>query len=370
MAASSFSGSLLVFWLSKNNFGFSDLIIYLLLTFFVALIGILYLPKKKISVKKAIFWGIIFNLSYVLVLVKIFHPIQLYISAILSGLNVIYFWISYNIMYFKYSSEEKRGLNSGIYYLIAPIISVTLQPLAGVVAEKIGFSVMFVIGLSMYLIPLFLIRYLPEFKFDLNVKKELSRSKFNWTMLFHGMASRVNYSLLGVFTLFFMVTPISFGSFFGYLALVAAVASVINGYISDKLKNRKYFFYLFSTFAVVSFLPLAFVKDPYYWSLFAGICNLCFYLANPFWVTYSLDHYKNIGVEKTMIIREIYLNLGYVFNLMIVFLIFYFTKSAKISLITVSVVCCLLPFVSYLQGVYRNKVISVTADLELAESKV
>lgn len=355
MASSCFSGALLIFWLSKNGIGFSDLIIYYMVAFFVALISILYLPNKQISSRKTIFLGVLFNLSYVLVLVKIFNPIQLYISAIFLGLTIVYFWITYNIMYFKYSRENKRGLNSGIYFFISPIISITLQPLAGIVAQKFGFYTMFGFGFLMYLIPLFLIRYLPDFKFSLDVKKELNSLKFNWTLFFHGMSSRINYSLIGIYTLYFMLTPVSFGSFFGYLSLMAASASVINGYISDKIKNRKYFFYSFSVLAVLSFIPLAFVSNPYYWSLFAGINNLCFYLASPFWLAYNLDYYKDIGVEKTMILREVYLNVGYFFNLLIVFLVFYFTSSTKISLIVISVICCLLPVVSYLQGIYRNK---------------
>lgn len=355
MAAACYSSALLIFWLSKNGFGFSDLIIYYMLTFFVALIGLLYLPKRTMSSRKVIFWGVIFNLCYVLVLVKIFSPIQLYISAIISGLNIIFFWTTYNAMHFKYSSKEKRGLNSGMFFLVAPIIGVTLQPLAGVMAEKFGFYIMFCVGLSMYLIPLFLIKYLPDFQFNLDVKKELRELKFNWTLFFGGMSARINGTLIGIFTLFFITTPLIFGSFFGYLSLITVIASVVNGYISDKIKSRKYFFYIFSILAVISFIPLAFVTNPYYWGLFAGITNLCFYLASPFWLTFSLDCYKEAGEEKTMILREVYLNFGYVFCMIIAFLVFYFTQSTKISLVVVSLLCCLLPIASYLQGVYIDK---------------
>jgi MFS family permease len=355
MAAMYFSGTLLVFWLSKNGFNFSDLIIYFLITFLVGLISILYLPKNNMSSKKTIFWGIILNLSYILILIKIFHPAQLYVSAILSGLNIVYFWIPVNAMYFKYSSEEKRGLNSGLFFLITPIIGITLQPLAGMIAEKFGFEIMFCIGILLYFIPIFLIRYLPDFQWNLDIRKELKILKFNWSTFFQGMSSRLNYSLIGIFTLFFIKTPSGFGNFFGYLALVAGIASLLNGYISDKIKNRKYFFYLFSSLAVLSFIPLAFAENPYYWGFFAGISSLCIYLANPFWFAFNLDYYKEIGVKKTMVLREVFLNLGYVFNLLIVALVFSFTGSTKISLLVISIICCLLPIASYFQGVYRNK---------------
>jgi MFS family permease len=258
-------------------------------------------------------------------------------------------------MYFKYSSEKRRGLNSGIYFLVSPFIGIVFQPLAGIIAEKFGFHAMFISGLVMFLVPLFLIKFLPDFEFDLDVRKELKKLKFNWTILFQGMSSRINYSLIGIFTLLFIKKPANFGSFFGYLALVAALASLMNGYISDKIKNRKYFFYLFSSLSVLSFVPLAFIDNPYSWGLFAGISNLCFSLASPFALTFSLDYYKEEGAEKAMILREAYLNFGYFFCLLIVFLAFYFTSSTKISLIVISLICCFLPVVAYLQGVYRDK---------------
>lgn len=356
MAAMYFTQTLLVFWLFENGFGYSDLIIYYAVIYAVALICTFLFSHFKFNLKSSILWGVLFSALGALVLMKIFNPAQLYLSAIFYGLNVVFFWIPYNIIHFKYSSEEKRGRNSGIYFLITPIIGITLRPIAGIVAEKFGFEIMFLIGILLYLIPIFLIRYLPDFEWDLDVKKELSIFKFNWSTFFQGVASRINWTLIPIFTLFFIKTPSQFGSFFGYLALVTAIASVINGYISDKIKNRKWFFYLFSILSVISFLPLAFIDNPYYWGIFAGINSLCFYLASPFWLTFNLDYYKDIGVGKAMILREIYLNLGYVFSLLIVFMIFYFSFSTKTSLIVISILSCFLPVVSYMQGIYRDKV--------------
>ena len=355
MAAMYFSQTLLVFWLYKNNFGFSSLIIYYISSFLFALLGILYLPKKTNNSKRNIFLGTLFSALSIFVLIKIFNPWQLLISAIFTGLNVVYFWITYNIMHFKYSSEGKRGLNSGIYFLITPIIGITLQPLAGIVAEKFGFTILFFIGMLLYSIPIFLIRYLPSFDLNLDVKKGLKNLKFNGATFLQGATSRVNYSLIPIFSLFFLKTPRQFGNFFGYLAIIAALASVFNGYISDKIKNRKVFFYLFTSLAVISFLPLAYINNIYYWGIFAGISSLCMNLVNPFWLTFNLDFYKEIGVDKTMILREVFLNMGYIFTLLVVFIVFYFTSSTQFSLIIITILCCFLPIVSYLQGVYRNK---------------
>ncbi len=355
MSAMYLSQTLIVFWLTKNGFSFASLIVYYLISYVVALLGLLFLPKFTTKAKKAMLFGIIQSALIVVFLLKIWSPWQLYLSAIFSGLNVIFFWVPCNAMFFKFSSDNKRGTNSGMYFLITPIIGITLQPLTGILAEKFGFQVMFLVGIFSYIVPIILLYFLPDFEWTLDIRKEFSKIKFNWATFLQGATSRINYSLIPIFSLFFLKTPKQFGNFFGYLAIVAGLAAVINGYISDKIKSRKVFFYLFTTLAVISFLPLAYVKDIYYWGIFAGVSSLCLNLANPFWLTYNIDFYKEVGVDKTMALREVFLNSGYIFTLLIVSLVFYFTKSTKISLLIISLICCLLPLVSYLQKVYLKK---------------
>jgi MFS family permease len=354
MGAMYFSQTLVILWLSKNGFGFSNIVFYYLISYVVALVGIFTLRKIKMELKPTILLGVLASALSVALIINISSIYQLYLSAIVTGLNIIFFWIPYNVMYFKFSSEERRGLNSGIYFLVTPIISITLQPLAGLIAEKFGFQTMFLVGLSLYIIPIFLIRFLPDFEMNLKVKNELKRWKFNWSTFFQGFTARINWSLVPIFTLFFISTPKAFGSFFGYLAIFAATASLINASISDRMKSRKLFFYLFTSLAVISLFPLAFVQNIFYWGIFAGVTSLCICLANPFWLAFNLDYYHEVGAEKAMILREIYLNLGYITALLVAFIVFYFTSSVKISLITVSIIAICLPVVSYFQRVYRD----------------
>ncbi|OGI82819.1 hypothetical protein A3I95_02720 [Candidatus Nomurabacteria bacterium RIFCSPLOWO2_02_FULL_44_12] len=354
MASMFFAQTLVIFWLSKNGFGFFQLLIYYIVAYLVALAGIFFFPAGEISARKSIFFGILFSMLQVFVLIKIFGVYQLYLSGLFSGLNVIFFWIPYNAMHFKFSHEDNHGLHSGMYYLITPILGITLQPLTGIVAEKFGFVTVFLIGVSLYIIPLILLRFLPSFAYEINVKKYFLLHSFNWSTFFQGMMSRVNYSFIPIFTLFFVKTPRQFGNFFGYLALMTAVASIINGHISDRMKNRKIFFYLTSTLSVLSFLLLPLAQNSYQWHIFAGIGSLSITLASPFWLAFNLDHYKGLGIEKTMALRELFLNLGYVATLAVGLVIFYFTSSAKTSLTIITLICLLLPVVSYYQRVYRK----------------
>jgi hypothetical protein len=352
MAAMWFAHTLVVLWLFQNGFSFLELLYFHLTAYLLALLATLYFPKVRISARKALFFGIILSASQVLVFLSNPETHDLYISAIFSCFNVLFFWIPYNIMHFKFSHEDSRAFNSGIYFLMTPVIGITLQPLTGLVAENYGFNTVFIIGALMYLVPLSLIKFLPSFTYEINVRDIFLKESFNWPTHFQGMMSRINYSIVPIFTLFFIKTPREFGNFFGYLALMTAVASVINGRISDRNKNRKIFYYTFSTLAVLSFIPLAFVKESWVWHLAAGIASLCLSLASPFWMTYNLDHYKDIGVEKTMVLREVFLNFGYILTLLVCIVVFYFTSSLKEGLLAVSLLCLLLPVVSYYNKVY------------------
>src|SRR3989339_911316 len=204
MGAMYFSQTLIILWLSKNGFGFSDIILFYIVSYAVALLGIFALSKMKMNLKPTILFGVLLSALSVAVLIETPNSCQLYLSAIITGFNVIFFWIPYNIMHFKFSSEDKRGLNSGIYYLATPFISITLQPLAGLIAEKFGFEVMFFIGMALYIIPIILIKILPSFELELNIKKELIKTKFNWSTFFQGFALRINWTLVSIFTLFFI----------------------------------------------------------------------------------------------------------------------------------------------------------------------
>ena len=213
MGAMYFSQTLLVFWLFKNGFKFSDVIIYYLISYVAALVGIFLMSRVKMRVKPYVLFGVLLSALSVAVLINISHTYgmyQIFFSGIITGLNIIFFWIPYNIMHFKFNKESKIGLNSGMYFLITPIIGITLQPLAGFVAEKFGFETMFLIGMLLYLVPIFLTRYLPDFEWNLDIRKEITDLKFNWTTFFQGFVSRINYSLVPIFTLFFYYDTQSF----------------------------------------------------------------------------------------------------------------------------------------------------------------
>ncbi len=350
-----YAQALTALWFYKNGASFATLILFFFITYTVSLALMYLLQNVTIRSRTALYIGVLTSALGVIVVVPFFGVWQIYLAGFLFGLNIPLLWITYNIMYFKWSDEKDHGVKSGAYFLLFPAAGIVFGPLAGFVAERYGFPIFYVSGFLIYILPLFLIRYLPHFEFSFDVRKELSSIKFDWVTTLTGVAGRIYFDLIPIFTLFFIDTPSSLGKFIGYLALMTAIASLVNGYISDKMKNRKLFFYVTSTLAVGSFIPLLFVHTAVGWGFWAGIATLAATLASPFWMVYNIDVRKSLGIEKAMVLREIFRHVGYIIALGLAFIIIQITGDFRIGMAVVIVIALTLPIAAYLQGVYKNK---------------
>jgi len=355
LIAMTLSQSFLVLWYVKNGVGFEHLVGSFVAGSVVAL-AILFFFTGEMRAKKAIFIGTLASMLSVISVIWFYHVWQLYLSSLIAGFNIVLFWSTYNTMHFKFRLSDQKGFSSGMLFLLSPILSIFLLPFAGFLAERFGFRNLFIVGALSYLIPLFVsIRYLPDFQLNFNIRQELAKTGFDYGTFFQGVGMRINYSLIPVYTLFFINTPFCFGSFFAYLSVMTVVASLINSHISDRIKNRRVFLYVFSILSAISFTMLAFAQNTETWQLYAAISNLCFYLAVPFWLVATLDHYESNGVgEKKMMLREFFLNLGYIFALGCVVVIYKFTSNPSLGLGFVSILTLFLPLSVYLQRTYRK----------------
>jgi hypothetical protein len=77
-------------------------------------------------------------------------------------------------------------------------------------------------------------------------------------------------------------------------------------------------------------------------------------LASPFWLVYNIDYYKDISTEKVMVLREVYLHIGYIGGLLIAFTVFILSGSIQMAIGGVAGISLLLPLVAYITKVYRS----------------
>ncbi|MCC6323692.1 hypothetical protein IT400_02775 [Candidatus Nomurabacteria bacterium] len=329
--------------------------LFYFLVFYLAVLLIFFIFKRvKFTSRQALLLGIGASAVGIIVANFMTNKYQIFIVAILFAINVVFFWTIYNVLHFKYSEDHEHGYKSGIYFLISPVFSTILAPLAGTVVEMFGYHTLFISSLFLYIIPVFLLLRIPSFEFKFNTFKAIRIMEHRVLITMQGYIFMLSYNIIPIFTLFYINTPGQLGNFFGYLAILSAVTAVINSKISDRLKKRAFFFYFFNTINSISYIPLAMASSLVGWSLFVGISNLTYGLSNPFNFALTLDHREG-DIVDTMVAREVYLNLGRVIMIVVALIVFLFTQSLHMALLVSVLISFAYPLYAWKEKVYLKK---------------
>ena len=351
IVATTYSQTLLLFWFFKNGLSPMNLLFYVLFQCIFSLLIYFFIKGRSIESRKSLFLGVLFSFSGVIVASQIVHPYHAFVVSFMFGLTNVFFWTIYNTMYFKYSDKEEHGLKSGMYFLFFPIIGAIFAPFSGFIVEKFSFSFLFLSSAFFYVIPLAIVYYLPSFTFKFEVKEAFFELENKMLVFMQGYISMFRFAFISIFTLFFITTPFKFGSFFGYLAILSTLTALLNSKISDKIKNRAFFFYFFTILDTLTYIPMALTKSFGLWQVFTGINNITTNLSDPFSVTLVLDHAK-LNRENTMLAREIYLNLGRICVVVIAIIALYYSSSFMTSFLVVSFGTILYPIIAYYNKAY------------------
>lgn len=349
-----YSQTLLLLWFLEKGVSYVNMFFYFLVFYGITVVLFFLLKGIKFNSRTALVLGVLSSASTMLVANYMTQVYEIFLIAILFAINIVFFWTIYNTLHFKYSGDHEHGFKSGIYFLCYPVFSVFLAPLAGIVVEKFGYQTLFVSSFLLYSLPILLALRLPTFDFQFETYKAIHNVEHRVLLMFQGYIFTLSFSIVPIYTLFFINTPSGVGNFFGYLAVLSAVTALINSRISDRLKKRAFFFYFFNIVNAMSYIPLAIASSFVGWQIFAGINNLTYGLSNPFNFALTLDHRKSEIVD-TMLGREIYLNLGRVAMLAVALMTFLLTQSLSKALLVSVCISFVYPVYAYTQGVYLKK---------------
>ena len=351
LVAMTYSQMLLLLWFLNNGVSYVQMLIYFLVMYVSVLTLYLILRKITFSSRFALVLGVASSALGVLVANFMTKPTDIFYTAVLFGVNIVFFWTVYNMLHFKESLSHEHGKNSGAYFLFMPIFTAILAPISGQIVENFGYHVLFVSAMFVYLIPLYIAFSIPSFKFKFEFWKAARKMEHKILLIFQGYNSMLSYNVVPIFTLFYINTPGKLGNFFGYLAILSALTAFINSKFSDKKKTRKIFFYTFIILNAICFIPLALTNTLLGWQAFSGVSNFAYGLANPFNMALVMDHAKG-DITDTMLGREIYLNSGRVIMILVALAAFLSTGSLKMALLISICVALLYPITAYFNRVY------------------
>ncbi|MDZ4229106.1 MAG: hypothetical protein U1C50_02525 [Patescibacteria group bacterium] len=313
--------------------------------FFLAGVLTLLLLKQLFS---RLAWRLAIILSFIsiLLIMKIDHLWQFYLSYILAGMNMVLFSTPYNIVHFQLTPKTRTSYSSAIMFSVYPLISLISPLLAGWLAE-INYIYIWIGTGAFFLLALFLTKFQVNFTISFNWRRSFEYLRPTRVyILLQGLWEAVIFSAIPVFTLYFIQTPLYYGTYLAYLGLVAVVANLFLGQLSDKLRHRLKFLYpvTFLSALITLLLPLA-INDLKLWLILTGVLQ---FLLPLFW-NFSTAFFVDLQPDliRDMPVREILLAAGRTAGSFLVFANFYFETRPTYVFYLLGGIMCLYPLLLY-----------------------
>lgn len=336
----SFSSAILPTHFLQQGLNYNQMIFGKFLVFVCQMILLAFLTS--FNSKKAWRMAIITYLIFILLSIKILGPIQFYIASGISGFSLFFFYIFYNIAHFKNTHRSKTGHSSAIMFSIGPIVNI-IAPLASGFIAKINFNLLWILAIASFFICLFSIKNQADFRVEYSLKKALEEIKATRLfILIEGIWEALPFGLVPVFTLFFIKEPLPYGAYLAYLSLIAVLANLALGKITDKIQKRAVFLYPITiTLAIVTFLFYFAIHNLFLWII---ITSLLQFFLPLFWnlsAAMVIDSHSNLNLAIPG--RDLVLGIGRMTGLFITFVSLTFEKTPRNIFIFLGLIMLLFP---------------------------
>lgn len=236
-----FGWTLSTFYFIQRGYSFLDISIYFILSFIASVFIIAHIRNFRTG--KSMRLGLVIKVLVFFVASWLFVKPLLFLTGILWGIMTVYYWIPLNILFFKYRNDERNATNSGIYFLIWPVLGAVLPALAGIVANYFRMIVVFLVG-ALLLIPAMMLSLgiRDENQVSSRFSDFIGNTKGIKTLVFlQGIWKGVEWVTVPLVTLVFIRNEVDYGIFYAYLGVFGVIAFLLMAPISDRLKKGRYF---------------------------------------------------------------------------------------------------------------------------------
>ena len=306
----------------SQKLSLSEMIMGFSLRFMVPIV--LLLSVKKLSAKRSWLIALISTMLFILLSISIHSKFQFYLAAMVSGITLFYFYVCYNIAYFENVSKEKRGRGGALMFIVPSAIGILAPSLAGFVGQK-NMIYVWIISIISFVISFIFLYFQNDFQVSLNIKEAIKEIKETKILMFlEGVWSVLSNGVIPIFTLYFIRSPLKYGFYLSYLALISIVVSFIIGKISDKIHKRTVFVVpLALALAVTTFMFTVFKLNLTNWIILTGLIKFI----EPLFFSTSISLLvDNHDVRSLMSGRELMLSSGRVTGLLLAFASFTLEK--------------------------------------------
>lgn len=287
--------------------------------------------------------------TYALSLVAIIHiqsTLQFYVSSVINGISMAFFFVFYNIAHFAKTDQPRTGTSSALMFNVGPVLSLVAPLFAGFLGQQ---SMMYVWIVSGILLVLTYVQIGVQENFDVHygIRQALREIRATRVCIFlEGIWEALVLGIIPIYTVYFIKTPLSYGVYVAYLSLVGIVANFLLGHITDKLQKRIVFLYPLTIVlgATTLLFPLA-THNLTMWFIVTGCIQFFLPL---FWnvsTAMVIDTHKNLLIAIPG--REITLATGRILGLLLAAASFALEREPRIIFFVLGGVMLLYPYVLY-----------------------
>ncbi len=241
-AAGAIAGTFSLIFLVKEGFTYSESLIYL-----VVAVGTAALLCPILS-----FWGsmrprysiaagsLFVGINYGLFLMLDGYAL-LILPGIFFGFYIVFFWIPYNALLLRQTSQKNRGFIIAFTFFIYPLIAIIMPVLGGSIIEQLDYFVVFSIAFGILIVTSVIAlasRNLLRGKLRVGISIKCIGRSLSRALFFEGLLEGVHWFALPLLAYQFAGGEFKTGILFSMFALVGTFASLIIGKVSDRTKNR------------------------------------------------------------------------------------------------------------------------------------
>jgi MFS family permease len=161
-------------WFLQNGLEYWQIITYYLIK--LATPSVIMLVSQRFSTKKSLTMAFVSEIILMILVLRLFHPYQVFLAGLFSGTTVVYFYLIYNSLFFENTAKNKRAFSSGLYNFAGPFLGIVVPLLAGLISQRFGLPALFVSAMGLIAVCFSMIKGLPEISFDCNLRAVLSKN--------------------------------------------------------------------------------------------------------------------------------------------------------------------------------------------------
>ncbi len=203
----------------------------------------------RLGYQKTLTYSYVLNALYFLVLfLSLNQPWLILLAAVMDGTQANMFWPIYKTVLTKSARKNKIGSDLGLLQFLLQLVAVISPAIAGLISLRLGFEVLFLVGLIGTLGGLIVVmmmelktdRSQPSWREFLSWLKEKRYQKLSLSMAGRYFSDTIIY-LWPLYVFFLLKETSKVGYLYTLSLFLAMMVTMFTAAVIDKLKNRKVF---------------------------------------------------------------------------------------------------------------------------------